>query len=112
MRSNTAAREFTDIPAHFLPAKPGKLSFFETMALAGLEGKWIRLSAEMQRATLGRNVFGMQAIRVNNDGTVTVRRKTCFGTDYEQDTYEAAKIEQALLAGLKLSPGTYGGRYL
>jgi hypothetical protein len=103
---------FTTIPEWAMPQAPGRLSFFETIALAGLEGVEIRLSAATQRALLGFPVFGKQSIKVNADGTVTVARVTCFGTDYEISEYAAQHIERAANAKLRLSPGTFGPGYL
>lgn len=106
--------EFAAIPAWALPATPGALSFFETIALADLEGKWIRLSADTQRALLGSNVFGKQEIKVHADGNVTVTRSTCFGMDYEsaprahQAGHRGART--ALARRLALRPRVHRGR--
>lgn len=103
---------FTAIPEWTLPAVPGALSFFETIALADLEDKWIRLSAATQKAILGANVFGKQEIKVTADGEVIVSRSTCFGMDHETAAYDLYTIKRAILRRARLSPGVSGGAYL
>ena len=87
------------------------LTFFEAVALSGLEGQWIRLDAKTQRATLGFPVFGRQEIKVA-DGVVRVRRSTAFGMDSEVNDYDLAAIREAAESGLRVSPGVIGARYL
>ena len=102
---------FTSIPAWTMPAAAGALSFFETIALADLEGKWVRLSAADQRAILGANVFGKQAFRVVGDGTVEISRSTAFGMDSEIASYDLYAIKSAAAQGKRLSPGASGPSY-
>lgn len=108
----TKAAEFTSLPAWAMPTQRVTTSLWEVIALAKLEGQFIRLSAADQTALLGKNVFGKQAFRVNEDGTVTVTRKTAFGMDSESCDYEPSKVNEAAIKGLKLSPGTFGPGYL
>ena len=103
---------FTSIPAWTMPAAAGALSFFETIALAGLEGQWVRLSAADQRAILGSNVFGKQAFRVKPEGDVEVMRKTAFGMDSEIASYDLYEVKRAIERRLRVSPGVSGGGYL
>lgn len=104
--------KFEEIPAWVLKGPPpGILTFFESIALAALEGKWIRLDADTQREILGFPVFGKQELKVESGGTVTVRRSACFGLDSEWATYEAMKVGAAAKAGKKLSPGVTGPGY-
>lgn len=105
------ALTFTDLPTWTLQGKPGVLSFFESIALADLEGKWIRLSARMQRLLLGSVVFGKQSVCVTPEGEVLVQRSTCFGMDREIGSYGLYEIKSAVAIGKQLSPGIYGGRY-
>jgi hypothetical protein len=112
MTNRLQATEFAAIPAWALPTSAGHLSFFETIALAGLEGVEIRLSAADQRKLLGFPVFGKQAITVTADGTVLVSRSTCFGTDRETAEYSAERIERAATSRLRVSPGTFGPGYM
>lgn len=73
---------FTTIPTWAMPEQAGVSGFFTTIALAGLEGTWIRLSADTQRALLGKVIFGKQQIRVaGDDGEIAVFHKVGFGLD-------------------------------
>jgi hypothetical protein len=99
------------LPAWAMPDAPHRGAIFEVFALVGLEGQWVRLDAATQRALLGFPVFGKQAFRVNADGTIDCMRITCFGADFEQSTYQAAKVQQAAADHKRLSPGTFGPNY-
>lgn len=103
---------FEAIPEYAYPSVPGKLAFFETVALLGLEEKPIRLSAADQRRVLGFPVFGKREIVVSRAGSVKMSRSTGFGQDYESCEYSASFIERAVVAGKKLSPGVSGPGYL
>ena len=103
----TNAKTFT-IPAWAKPAKADRFTLFETFALLGIEGQWVRLSAADQRAIIGAPVFGKLAFRVNEDGTVDATRTACFGMDYEQQGYDNTDIQGALAQGKRLCPSTYG----
>ena len=100
------------IPDYAYPITPGKLAFFETIALLGLEEKPIRLSAADQRRVLGFPVFGKQEIVVSKLGSVKMCRLTGFGQDCESCEYSASVIEKAAAAGKKLLPGVSGPGYL
>jgi hypothetical protein len=105
-----AALTFAAIPAWTLPAQGDALAIFETIALAGLEGQWIRLSAADQRRVLGANVFGRQEIRVDAQG-VQVCRSVGFGQDSETATYGLAQLRGAVATGTRLAPGLSGPSY-
>ena len=49
---------FTTLPDWTLPRAGSVIDLFETVALAGLEGTWIRLSAADQRRVIGFPIFG------------------------------------------------------
>ena len=104
--------QFTNIPAWAIPKKADRYTFYETMALLNLENKWIRLSAAMQRALLGANVFGKQQFMVNDMGVVTVSRSSCFGMDCEIGEYDAIRVLQAVTENKKISPSVFGPGYL
>lgn len=98
--------KFTPIPDWTYTDKtPGALTFFESIALAGLEEKTIRISAKDQRALLGFVVFGKRAIFVRNTGVVESYIKVCFGTDYEYSEYTPQMIKDAILNKKQLCPG-------
>lgn len=103
---------FTTIPAWTLPTTPDARSLFEVVALAGLEGQWIRLDAATQRAIMGGNAFGKQQIRISADGELFVTRSTCFGQDSETGTVTLSTLVRAISEKLKLSPGVFGRGYL
>jgi hypothetical protein len=104
--------KFNAIPAWTLPTTPDSLALFECIALAGLEGQWIRLDAATQRAIMGANVFGKQQIRIDADGELCVRRSTCFGTMFEVGHPLLANLRRAIAESLRLSPGVFGQGYL
>lgn len=82
---------------------PGVATFFSAIALSNLEGKSIRLSAEMQRTLLGFNVFGKKSIVVK-DNTVCVSVKVCFGLDSNSVTVNSARLEQYLRDQKQINP--------
>jgi hypothetical protein len=104
--------QFTNIPDWAIPKKADRYTFYETMALLGLENQWVRLSAAMQRALLGTNVFGKQQFMVDDLGVVTVSRSSCFGMDCEIAQYDAIRVRAAVEQNKKLSPGVFGPGYL
>lgn len=108
----TSPLKFAAIPAWAMPAKADRLALWETIELADLTDKWIRLSAADQRAMMGAAPFGKQLIRVNDDGTVSIQRKTCFGMDFEQHDYQPIMVKAAASLGKRLSPGCFGPDYL
>ena len=68
--------QFTEIPAWTYDGKePSVYTFFESVALADLEGKPFRLDRATQVRLLGGYVFGKQTIIVKNDGSIRVSRK-------------------------------------
>jgi hypothetical protein len=62
------------------------IGFFEAVALAGLEKKYTRISADTQRRHFGCVPFGKLAVRVENGVCRTIKSQA-FGHDY--DTSEA-----------------------
>nr|BCU00948.1 hypothetical protein [uncultured bacterium] len=106
------AQTFAAIPAWAYEGKaPSIYTFFEAVALAGLEEQRIRLDADTQRALLGFPVFGRRAITVHKTGAVSSVVKVCFGTDFEHATYPAALVGKAAQAKKQLRPGWTGPRY-
>ena len=102
---------FTNIPEWtYEGADPSIHTFFSAIALAGLEGKEIRLSADTQRKLLGHPVFGKREIVVK-DFMVTSTIKIAFGVDWETSEYTAAKIKSAVDAKKSLRPGYTGAKY-
>lgn len=109
----SAPATFVVIPAWTYQGKvPSIYTFFEAVALAGLEERPIRLDADTQRALLGFSVFGRRSITVHKNGAVTSSIKVCFGQDFEAATYPAALIGRAVGAKKQFRPGTTGSRYL
>ena len=64
--------------------KADAIGFFESVALAGLEGEWFRLSADQQRQFFGNVPFGRRALMVAKDGLVSVIRSVAFGCDWDE----------------------------
>lgn len=94
--------KFATIPAWALPRTPSARSLFEVIALAGLEGKEIRLNAAAQRAIMGAPVFGKLAIKVTSEGEVITYRSVCFGADCAVFFHTLADIEKAVAIGALL----------
>lgn len=105
--------KFCDVPEWaYAGAKPGVLTFFEAMALADLEEKAIRLSADLQRKLLGFPVFGRREITVLKSGEVRCVVSTGFGMDFEAAVYSPGIIRTATERQKQLRPGTTGARFL
>lgn len=66
--------------------KADAIGFFESVALAGLEGEWFRVSAKQQREFFGNVPFGKRMVRVAKDGAVSVMRCMDFGSDFDIQT--------------------------
>ena len=82
--------------------EPGVCSFAAAIALAGMEGKWFRLSAATQRKLLGYSVFGKVSILC--DGmSVTTRRSACFGMDSSTVEHSWSDIAEHAHAKRKVS---------
>lgn len=104
--------QFDTVPAWTHEGKvPSKYTFFEAIALAGLEGKRIRLDANTQRALLGFAVFGRREIIVQEDGSVQCTVSLCFGTDYEIALWNAETLQGAAAAKKQLHPAASGSQY-
>ena len=81
---------FTQIPAWtFENTSKDWYSLAAALVLAGLENKWVKLSADTQRAILGGNRIGKQSVGIF-DGELKVTRKVCFGTDSDTRTINPA----------------------
>ena len=101
-----------DVPGWTYQEKvPSIYTFFEAIALAGLEERPIRLSASLQRSLLGSAVFGRRAIVVRSDGTIQCTIVVGFGRDFETAVWSAKTVQQAASARKQLRPGTTGGGY-
>jgi hypothetical protein len=85
-------------------------TFAETMALASLEGKSIRLSANMQKTLLGYAVFGKQSFTVL-DGKVTVCVKQAFGFDWDEFTVFLPQVADAISRKLVVHATRQGKGY-
>lgn len=78
---------YSTFPTARLPeASPDALGFFEAIALAGLEGQYVRIPAAAQRKHFGCVPFGRLAVRVVNNTCRTIKSMD-FGRDF--DTQEA-----------------------
>lgn len=102
---------FAELPDFVFPDAPHRGAIFEAIALAGLEGQWIRLSADTQRRLMGHPVFGKQAFRVLDNGNIEVTYKNCFGSNSEFQEYTATYLWAAAEAKKCVSPGASGGKY-
>jgi len=103
--------EFTVVPAWTYEGKaPSVYTFFESVALADLEGKQFRLDRSMQMRLIGAYVFGKQTLIVR-DGKITVSRKVCFGTDFDNTIVDMATLKAAVADGKTISPGRYGPKF-
>lgn len=94
---------FATIPDWAMPEAPHANGLFEAIALAGLEGQWVRLDAATQRALMGYPVFGKLEFCVESDGEVRVIRSVCFGTMREQSIYQPATVRAAVAARARLA---------
>lgn len=70
-------------------------SLAAALALADLEGKWIRLSASVQRRALGFSVFGKKSIFSDGNAGVRVMHSAAFGTDASVYSYSWDDITRA-----------------
>jgi hypothetical protein len=103
---------FTTLPDYVFPATPGAFGALETaIELAGLTGKWVRLSAADQRRLMGFAPFGKREVRVDSDSIISLRHRIAFGSDYSRGEYESSTVRAACAAGKLLCPDSTGPRY-
>jgi hypothetical protein len=103
-RSRSAV--YVVLPDWVKPARPDVAAFFSALALAGLEGGYIRLRAADQRALLGCVPFGACAMK-SDGSSLTLCRSVCFGTDWETCTLTAAELAKAVSDKVSCRPGFY-----
>jgi hypothetical protein len=60
------------------------IGFFEAIAIEGLEEKFIRIPAAVQRKFFGKVVFGKLPVKVGKDGIVTTLRSVAYGRDWNE----------------------------
>lgn len=111
-RENAAANGAVIPSWTYVGAAPSVYTFFEAVALAGMEGRPVRLSATLQRALLGSVVFGRREVVVHDNGTVECTVGVSFGQDFETATWSARTIQLAASLNKQLRPGTSGPNYL
>lgn len=105
-------KTFAAVPAWTHEGKtPSIHTFFEAVALAGLEEQPIRLNSSTQCVLLGFAVFGRRSITVHKAGTVSSVLAVAFGQDFESSTYSALLVSHAAQAKKELRPGSSGPRY-
>ncbi len=82
IRTNNWTKTYVTLPDWVLPEANNRnlYSLAAALTLAGLEGRWIKLTADTQRALIGDARFGRQSIGLF-DGELMVARSVCFGTD-------------------------------
>lgn len=112
MASLTFDAKIAVIPSWtFKNKEPSVYTFFESVSLAGLEEKRIKLSAAMQRTLLGCVVFGRRELIVHKDGSDESSVETGYGHDMESAIWSAEVVQRAAKANKQLRPGTTGKRY-
>jgi hypothetical protein len=90
---------FVAIPSWAITdCKPDRYTVAAAFQLAGLTNKWVRLTADTQRAVFGHHLFGKCQIRVHNNG-VEVIRSVCFGTTYSHVLLDWAALERYVTTG-------------
>jgi len=94
----TSTIKFQEIAAWAIAEEKDARALFECVALLGLEGKWIRLSAAQQRAIMGANVFGKKEFCIGEDGELRVAHSVAFGQDKEIIYYTLADVQRAIAA--------------
>ncbi len=104
--------EFTKVPEWTYEGKtPSIHTFFESIALADLEFKRVRLDSKTQNKLLGVNVFGKREIVVTDNGQVNCTISCCFGRDFESSSYSSEVLQQAVANRKQLKPGFTGKNY-
>jgi hypothetical protein len=76
-----------DLTLTELDAKPDAIGFFEGICLEGLEEKWLRISAAVQRKFFGKVIFGKKAVKVMKDGLIKTYQTMAFGHDWDEQFY-------------------------
>lgn len=104
--------QYAEIPAWAIEGKTASIyTFFEAIALAGLENKKIKLSSAMQRKLLGCVVFGRRPITVLDNAMIQCTVDVCFGQDWETAEWTADTVRRAAEAGKQLCPKRSGPGY-
>lgn len=87
MKTQTWQKEYVTIPAWAIGEIKDLGNLITAVALAGLEGQWIRLSADQQRAIMGKAYLGKRHFKTTASN-VTVSRKVCYGMDFDSVTLD------------------------
>jgi hypothetical protein len=77
----TSFSKFTTVELPETQADP--LGFFEAIKLAGVEGQFVRIPAEVQRRHFGNVPFGKLGVCVENH-TCTTLRSVAYGRDFDR----------------------------
>lgn len=112
MRGTTITFDDAKIPAWTYESKePSIYTFAEAIWLSGLEGKTLRLTADLQRRLLGFAVFGKQAFEILEDGNFRTWVKVCFGQDWETAYGPLSYVGVAAKRKQRINPICSGARY-
>lgn len=76
-----------------LPDAPDVLAIFEFAALVGIEGKWVKLRADVQKKLFGFAVFGKRDVKIEN-GEVQVSIPCGFGFDADTIIYDVTRLKE------------------
>lgn len=88
----TAYRKFKT--ASLPETKPDAIGFFEAVALAGLEGQYVRIPAATQRRHFGCAPFGKLAVKVESNRATTIKSMD-YGRDFDKQTAYWSMAEKA-----------------
>jgi hypothetical protein len=84
----TMTTSFSRFPTAELPeTTPDAIGFFEAIALAGVEGEFVRIPAAVQRRHFGGTPFGKLGVKVTGCVCTTLR-SVAYGCDFDrQEAY-------------------------
>lgn len=101
MTTKTKAMKFEEIPAWAIEdGTRSRYTVATAFELAGVAGRWVRLTADSQRDVFGHNIFGKCKVKISETG-IEVVRSVCFGTDWSGATIEWASLERYMATGEK-----------
>lgn len=97
MHKRTIQLNDAEIPAWtYAECDQSIYTLVSAIALAGLEDKWIRLSADLQRKLCGFAIFGKQLFCIRKDGTFTVTNKCAYGKDFNDHSAPQSELIRLL----------------
>lgn len=98
----TKAAQYFEIAGNewALPDEANVLAIFEFAALVGIENKWVKLRADVQKKLFGFAVFGKRDVMITDMGEVHMFTPNGFGFDGDTHIFDITRLKELFDAGI------------